>query len=211
MGSLLDDSIFGNHPGVLHGITSPQRLRMKLSILVVFWRGDVLLSIGTWIRSLTNSNAKLSTIEIRRCSSVSMPQIESTEPAFAISMVMSCLSILAWESDKVQIKYCKLHIVTAIKVSRQLFFGFRIHEFGWGRVLYYIRKITVWPNGLITYTSMLNLDNHVISSQHRRSPAINPMFFMFSYLINGWEWSLTSSLFFEEEMFFFLSVLGSGL
>ena len=126
-------TITGNQPGVLHVIILHQRLRMKLNILVLFWRGDVLLSIGTWIRSLTNSNAKLSTIEIRRCSSVSMPQIESTEPAFAISMVMSCLSILAWESDKVQIKYCKLHIVTAIKVSFKLVFGFRISAFGWGR------------------------------------------------------------------------------
>ena len=128
-------SITGNQPGVLHVIIPHQRLRMKLNILVLFWRGDVLLSIGTWIRSLANSNAKLSTIEIRRCSFVSMQQIESTEPVFAISMVVSCLTILVWKSDKVQIKYCKLHIVTAIKVSFNLFLVFRIHLFGWGRVL----------------------------------------------------------------------------
>ena len=133
-------TITGNQPGVLHVIIPHQRLRMKLNILVLFWRGDVLLSIGTWISSLANSNAKLSTIEIWRCLSVNtQDKIESTEPAFSTSMESSCLSILVWKASKVQVKYCKLHIVTAVKVSRKSFLGFRIHEFGWGRDLNYVK------------------------------------------------------------------------
>ena len=56
--------------------------------------------------------------------------IERAEPVFATIIVISCLAILGLKQAEVQIKYCKLHIVTAIKVSFNVDLGFRIYVFG---------------------------------------------------------------------------------
>ena len=59
--------------------------------------------------------------------------IGEAEPVLATIIVLGRLPILGWKPAEVQIKYCKLHIVTAIKVSFKVFFGFRIPAFGCGR------------------------------------------------------------------------------
>ena len=57
----------------------------------------------------------------------------NAEPVSATIVVLGCLPILGLKHAEVQIKYCKLHIVTAIEVSFKVFFGFRIPAFGCGR------------------------------------------------------------------------------
>ena len=42
--------------------------------------------------------------------------IGRAEPVFATIIVIRCLAIRDWKQAKIQIKYCKLNIVTAIKL-----------------------------------------------------------------------------------------------